>query len=181
MAAMGVTLVMPFRLQQQYGFSPAQAGACIAPWPLMILFVAPVAGLLSDRMPAGLLGGLGMAVATCGISSLAFLPDAPHYLDVAWRIAICGTGFGMFYPSNARQIVGAAPMDRTAAAGGLTSTISGAGRTLGSTMVAALIGIGAGLGPTAAYISASLCMISGLFSLSVLGVTVRGRRAQRLP
>src|SRR5580700_1205807 len=59
-ASMTVMLSLPFRLQQHYGFLPGEVGAMITPWPLAILIVGPLAGILSDRFPAGILGGLGM-------------------------------------------------------------------------------------------------------------------------
>jgi DHA2 family multidrug resistance protein-like MFS transporter len=61
-AAMTLLLSTPFRLTQAYGFSPWQVGAVIAPWPLANIVVAPLAGWLSDRIPAGLLGGIAATV-----------------------------------------------------------------------------------------------------------------------
>ena len=52
-------LAVPAR--EQFGFAPAAVGAMIVPWPLTIMVVAPTAGWLSDKVPAGILGGIGMA------------------------------------------------------------------------------------------------------------------------
>lgn len=181
MASMVLTLMLPFRLQQEFHFSPAEAGAAIAPWPLMSMVLAPTSGLLSDRLPAGLLGGIGMAIAMAGLGSLAFLPDTPHYFDLVWRVALCGAGFGIFYSPGTRQVIGAAPVDRAAAAGGLTSTVRGAGQTLGSTLVAALIAAGAGVGSTSPLIAMGLALIAGVCSFSVLGAHIRQQRFEDLP
>ncbi|MCE7795749.1 MFS transporter [Sphingobium sufflavum] len=181
MASMLLTLMLPFRLQQQYGFTPAEAGAAIAVWPLMSMVLAPTSGLLSDRLPAGLLGGIGMIFAMAGLGSLAWLPEAPTYLDLVWRVLLCGAGFGIFYSPGTRQVVGAAPMDRAAAAGGLTSTVRGAGQTLGSTLVAALLASGAGVGPTGPLIAVGLAFMAGICSFSVLGAHVRRQRIEDLP
>jgi DHA2 family multidrug resistance protein-like MFS transporter len=54
--SMTLILSMPFRLQQQFGFSPGEVGAIITPWPVAIMIFAPLAGILSDRFPAGALG-----------------------------------------------------------------------------------------------------------------------------
>ena len=101
----------PFRLASM-GFSAATIGAAIAPWPLTNMIVAPLAGFLSDRIPAGLLGGIGMTVSIVALLLLAFLPAHPGYWDVAWRMALCGSGFGTYLPPNARLIVGSAPRER---------------------------------------------------------------------
>ncbi|MET0363896.1 MAG: MFS transporter, partial [Sphingobium sp.] len=97
MASMVIMLTLPFRLQQQYGFTPVEAGAVIAPWPLISMVVAPTSGLLSDRLPAGLLGVIGMGIATVALGTLAFTPESPRYFDLLWRVTLCGVGFGMFY------------------------------------------------------------------------------------
>ena len=59
------------------GLSQVQVGLLITPWPAVIMIVAPLSGRLSDRYPAGLLGGLGLAVLTAGLLlMLALPPDA---------------------------------------------------------------------------------------------------------
>ncbi|HEX7852648.1 MAG TPA: MFS transporter [Sphingobium sp.] len=181
MASMVIMLTLPFRLQQQFHFTPVEAGAMIAPWPLVAMVVAPTSGLLSDRTPAGLLGAIGMAIATASLVALAFLPDSPSYFDLLWRVSLSGVGFGMFYSPTTRQLVGAAPVDRTAAAGGLTSTTRGAGQTFGSTVVAALIATGHGVGPAASLIGAGLSVIGVLCSVAVYGAIVRSERIEDLP
>lgn len=171
--SMALLLSLPFRLQHVYGLSPGEVGAMIAPWPLTAMIVAPTAGALSDRYPAGILGGIGMAIATVALVALAFLPAAPSYIDIAWRMALCGAGFGLFLSPNARLIVGSAPRDRAASAGGLISTTRLTGQTLGATMVAALLALGLGSGPAPALIAAGLSLIAGGLSLARLRPSLR--------
>ena len=176
-AYIGMTIVLvalPFRLQQQFGFTPAGAGAVLAPVPLVSLIVAPTSGLLSDRVPAGLLGGIGMAIGFISMICLALLPAHPSHVDLLWRVALCGLGFGMFFSPNARQVVGAAPAARTAAAGALFSTTRGAGQTLGATAIAALLAMGLGVGPAPGFIAAGFTLIAGLCSVAVLPRSARG-------
>lgn len=170
-AYIGMTILMvslPFRLQEQFNFTAAAAGAVLAPLPLVSVVVAPTSGLLSDRVPAGVLGAIGMAFGFAGMICLAFLPASPQRIDILWRVAICGLGFGMFFSPNARQIVGAAPAARAAAAGALFSTIRGAGQTLGATMIATLLALGSGTNPTPPLVAAALALIAGLCSLAAL-------------
>lgn len=163
-----VMVTLPFRLQEQFHFTPAAAGAMLAPLPLVSMIVAPTSGLLSDRFPAGLLGAIGMGIGLTGMICLAFLPASPTHFDIVWRIAICGLGTGMFFSPNARQILGSAPIERSAAAGALSSTIRGAGQTFGATAVAAMLAGGFGIGPTPSLIAATLALIAGVCSLSVI-------------
>lgn len=172
-ASMTVVLSLPFRLEHGFGFGPAEIGAMLAPWPLTILFVAPAAGALSDRVPAGLLGGIGMAVATVALLLLAFLPAHPTWFDMAWRMSLCGAGFGLFLSPNARLIIGSTPRDRAASAGGLISTTRMLGQTLGATLVAALLALNLGAGMTPALVAAGLAFVAGICSLARLNPALR--------
>jgi DHA2 family multidrug resistance protein-like MFS transporter len=139
-ASMTLLISTPFRLSA-LGFGAATIGAAIMPWPLTNMIVAPLAGYLSDRIPAGLLGGIGMALSVIALTLIATMAAQPSYFDVAWRMALCGSGFGLYLPPNARLIVGSAPRHRAAAAGGLVSTVRLTGQTIGATVVACLASV----------------------------------------
>lgn len=172
-ASMTLLLSTPFRLTQEFGLGAAAVGAAIAPWPLTNMIVAPLAGWLSDRVPAGLLGGIGMAISIVALLLIANLPAHPSYFDIAWRMALCGSGFGTFLPPNARLIIGSAPKERAAAAGGLVGTVRLVGQTTGATLVAALLALGVGGGATPAYVAAGLALVAGLCSLARLRPSIR--------
>lgn len=172
MASMTMLIALPFRLERVFGFSPGEVGVVLAPWPLTTMIVAPLAGALSDRYPAGALGGIGMAIATGALVLLANLhPDATA-IDIGWRMALCGAGFGLFLSPNARLIIGSAPRERSASAGGLISTTRMTGQTLGATLAAALLALGLD-DTTPPYVSAGFAVIAGLCSLARLNPAVR--------
>jgi MFS transporter, DHA2 family, multidrug resistance protein len=162
-------------LQHSFGFTPAEVGTMMAAWPLVMIFVAPAAGLLSDKVPAGILGGIGMTVAASALALIAFLPAVPTHSDVMWRMALGGIGFGMFMTPNARLIVGSVPIARAASVGGFVSMSRLTGQTLGATLAAALLGLHLGGGPVPALISCGLAVAAGL--LSVARLTPVGSRA----
>jgi DHA2 family multidrug resistance protein-like MFS transporter len=167
-AWMIVTVNLPFRLQQGFHLSPAGAGAVLAIWPLASMVVAPTAGMLSDRYPAAALGTIGMLVAIVGLVALAFLPGMPTRMDFAWRIVLCASGFSLFMSPNARQIIGAAPRSRMAAAGALATTTRGAAQTLGATVAGAVLAMGLGNGRTSCALSTALAALAALCSLMAL-------------
>ena len=172
-SSMTLILSLPFRLQQHFEFSPGEVGAVITPWPMAMMISAPLAGLLSDRLPAGLLGGVGMAVVTSTLLSLAFLPSDLSQFDVAWRMALCGTGFGLFTAPNARLIIHSAPPARAASAGGLIATTRLTGQTLGATLIAALLSLGIGSNRIPALIAAALALLAGVCSVARLSPALR--------
>jgi len=73
-AQMTVMIALPFYFQYVHGMTPIEIGVLITPWPAVLVIVAPLAGRLSDRYPAGLLGGCGLSVMTIGLLLLLFMP-----------------------------------------------------------------------------------------------------------
>ncbi|HVF94772.1 MAG TPA: MFS transporter [Sphingomonas sp.] len=177
-ASMTLLLSTPFRLTHEYGFTAAEVGAAIAPWPLTNMIVAPLAGWLSDRYPAGVLGGIGMGVSIAALLLIAAMPADPGFFDVAWRMALCGSGFGLFLPPNARLIIGSAPRERAAAAGGLVSTVRLVGQTTGATLVAGLLAAGIGSGRVPALVAAALALTAGLCSIARLRPSIRNPQTE---
>jgi MFS transporter, DHA2 family, multidrug resistance protein len=138
-AAQMLALVsIPFLLQENFGFSAVQTGLLITPWALAIAVAAPVAGRLADRYPAGLLGGAGLAIFACGLLALAFLPAQPTIFGIVWRMALMGTGFGLFQSPNNRAMLSAAPRERAGGASGMLGTARLLGQTSGAALVALL-------------------------------------------
>jgi DHA2 family multidrug resistance protein-like MFS transporter len=101
--------------------------------------VAPIAGRLVDRYPAGLLGGIGLLLFAAGLATLAFMPAHPTMLDVAWRMALSGAGFGLFQSPNNRTMIAAAPRERSGGASGMLGTARLLGQTIGAALVALLL------------------------------------------
>ena len=95
-------VTLPFYFQYVGGMSPIEIGVLITPWPAALVIMAPIAGRLADRHSAGLLGGFGLAVMTMGLLLVLFMPEPPARIDVAWRLAVCGIGFGFFQSPNNR-------------------------------------------------------------------------------
>lgn len=134
---------LPFYFEHDLGLSQVTTGLLITPWPLAIAMVAPVSGHYSDRYPAGILGGIGLGILSVGLVLLAFLPAHPGYADVAWRMTICGVGFGIFQSPNNRAILASTPRERSAGAGAIISTARLLGQTTGTALVALVFGLAA--------------------------------------
>ncbi|GLS45824.1 DHA2 family multidrug resistance protein-like MFS transporter [Methylobacterium brachythecii] len=150
-AAQGLAFVsLPFLFQHQLGRSQVETGFLMTPWPVVVALMAPVAGRLSDRHSPGLLGGIGLAVLAVGMGLLATLPEAPSVADIAWRMMICGAGFGFFQAPNLRALMTSAPPERAGGASGIVATSRLLGQTLGAALVAACFAVSEAHGPALA-------------------------------
>lgn len=136
-AQMITFVAMPFYLFDTLGKSAIETGLLITPWPFMIGIVAPIAGRLADRYPAGILGVIGLSTLFVGLLSLALLPIDPSHWQIIWPVALSGAGFAIFQSPNNRAIMTAAPVNRSGGASGMLGTA----RLLGQSLGAALAGV----------------------------------------
>lgn len=140
-AQMLATVSLPFFFQNTLGYSNSEIGILLAPWPLAIIIVAPIAGRMVEHIHAGILGGIGLATFATGLFLLSFLPNEPSRLDIIWRMIVCGIGFGLFQSPNNSTIISSAPQHRSGGASGMMGIARLLGQTLGATLVAMMFTI----------------------------------------
>jgi DHA2 family multidrug resistance protein-like MFS transporter len=150
--------------------SQVETGLLMTPWPLVIVGAAPLSGVLSDRISAGWLGGLGLATLAAGLLLLATLGAHPAPFDIAWRMALCGAGFGIFQSPNNRTMLSAAPRHRSGGASGMLGTARLTGQTFGSALVALVFGVAPQHGPVITLYLAA-CFAGAGAVVSMLRVT----------
>jgi DHA2 family multidrug resistance protein-like MFS transporter len=80
-------------------------------------------------------------VTLSGLVLAILMPANASWGDVAWRLALCGAGFGLFQSPNNRLLIGSAPPDRAGAGSGMLSTSRLVGQTTGSALVAVVLGL----------------------------------------
>ena len=147
---------MPFLFQHRFQMDQVMTGLLMTPWPLVVAVLAPFIGRLSDRYPAGLLGGAGMAVMALGLFFMSMLPDHPETFDIVWRMTVCGIGFGFFNTPNNRAIITSAPPVRTGGASGMQATARLFGQSIGAAMVALVFTAFPSNGTTVALVIAAI-------------------------
>lgn len=165
-SAGALMLALPFRLEEAMGYDPQTVGLLLLPFPLTMLVVSPLAGWFSDRIAPTKLGVTGMSIAIVGLLLLATMPEQPGELGIAWRLSLTALGFGLFFSPNSRLLIGRAPRDRAAAAGGLLSTSRLLGQTLGAVVIGILLAGGLGLGPMPFVVACALALVAALSSLA---------------
>ena len=108
---------------------------------MAIVLVAPFVGPLADRYPAAVLSTIGLVVTAIGFLLLRLMPAHASDLDIAWRIAVAGVGFGLFQPPNNKAMITTAPKSRIGSASGMISVTRLLGQTIGRMLVALTLGL----------------------------------------
>lgn len=139
LAQMMAFISLPFLFQNVYGFQPIEVGFLMMPWPIALAIVAPISGKLSDKYSPATLGLVGLVFFAVGLALVGMLPEQPSVVDICWRMAICGIGFGFFQAPNNRMIITSAPRARSGAASGMLGTARLLGQSLGAAFVAFLL------------------------------------------
>lgn len=169
MTQMLAFVAMPFFLEYQLGRPLQETGLLITLWPVMVAVMAVVAGQLSDRFPASILAGIGLVLLATGTVGLALLGADASAVDIGWRIALCGVGFGFFQSPNNRALIGATPPSRSGGASGAQATTRLLGQTCGTAVVALLFSlVPAGASRVALFTAGAVAALGALISFSRL-------------
>lgn len=160
-------LSLPFLFQNIYNYKPIEVGLLMMPWPIMLAITAPFAGKLSDKYSPAILGLLGLIIFAIGLLLIGLLPSAPTIMDICWRLAICGIGYGLFQAPNNRMILTSAPKQRSGAASGMLGTARLFGQSLGAAFTAFLLSFwGLDHIPSIMFVAAGFAIFGALISIS---------------
>jgi DHA2 family multidrug resistance protein-like MFS transporter len=175
-AVQGLAFVsLPFYFEDVLLRSQVETGFFLTPWPLVVAIMAPIGGRLSDRFPAGLLGGLGLVLLGLGMLLLAMLPASPSIANIVWRMVICGVGFGLFQTPNMKALMSSAPPHRSGSASGIVATARLTGQTTGAALAAFCFALAGHNGATAALaLGAGFAAVGSV--MSFLRLTVKQQR-----
>jgi EmrB/QacA subfamily drug resistance transporter len=125
--------------QTVQGYSPLGSGLRILPWTIMPMFVAPIAGALSDRVGGGRLMGIGLLLQATGLASLAALagPTTP-YAEFVAPFVVSGIGMAMFWAPVANVVLAAVRPEEEGQASGAQNAIRELGGVFGVAVLASV-------------------------------------------
>jgi MFS family permease len=118
-------------------YSPLEAGLAILPWTLAPMFVAPVAGALSDRIGGGLIMGVGLTLQAIGLAWLGLVSSATvEYGALIVPFIISGVGMGLFFAPMANVTLSAVKPQEEGQASGASGAIRELGGVFGVAILA---------------------------------------------
>jgi EmrB/QacA subfamily drug resistance transporter len=149
-AANGASLFMYFGMfgsiflltqffQTAQGYSPLESGLRVLPWTAMPMFVAPIAGALSDRIGGGRIMAAGLFLQAAGLAWIASVSHATvGYGSFVGPFIVSGIGMGMFFAPVANVVLSAVRPVEEGKASGANNAIREVGGVFGVAVLASL-------------------------------------------
>ncbi|QEC47446.1 DHA2 family efflux MFS transporter permease subunit [Baekduia soli] len=166
--------------QTTQGLSPLQSGLRVLPWTIMPMVVAPVAGLLSDRIGARPLMAGGLALQAIAIGWLAAVTTPTvAYSALLVPFVLAGTGMALVFAPAANAVLGAVRPEEAGQASGATNAIRELGGVLGVAVLASVFTHDGGYTSPQAYVdgmTAALPIGAAVLALgALLALLIPGR------
>jgi len=139
MALYSVIFLTPFFLDYALGYSILEVGFVMAASPIATLVIAPICGILSDRIGTRIFTVSGMCIAALGLFLLSGLNESSGAWDVAWRITVTGSGIGMFQSPNNSRIMGSVLPRYMGIASGIIAAMRNVGMVFGIAVSGAIL------------------------------------------
>src|SRR6266481_8148580 len=141
-------------LQVVQHYSPLEAGLRTLPWTAMPVFIAPVAGSLSDRIGGRPLLAVGLGLQAIGLGWLAAVASPTvAYAAMVPAFVISGVGMSLFFAPVANMVLGSVRRDQEGIASGANNAIRELGGVFGIAVLGAVFSANGGYATGASYVS----------------------------
>ena len=125
--------------QTVQGSSPLEAGLRILPWTAMPILIAPIAGLLSDRIGGRPIMATGLALQATGLAWIgAILTTTLPYSSIVIPFTLSGIGMAMYFAPVANVVLSSVTPDEEGQASGANNAIRELGGVFGVAVLAAV-------------------------------------------
>ncbi|MEU8900048.1 MFS transporter [Nocardia sp. NPDC048505] len=135
----GAIFLLAQYFQVVQGYSPLESGIRTMPWTLAPMVVAPIAGMIVDKVGARTLLALGQFLLTLALGWMALVTavDAA-YGSFVGPFLLGGIGMGLTFAPSATVVMASAGPDEQAMASGTNSTIREVGVAMGVAILASV-------------------------------------------
>ena len=176
----GAIFLLSQFFQTAQGLGPLEAGLRTLPWTAMPMVVAPIAGLLSDRIGTRPLMFTGLLLQAGGLAWIAAIgsPDTTFgQLLVPFMMA--GSGMALVFPTAASAVISAVGDRETGKASGATNAIREIGGVMGVAVLSSVFAANGGFESPQAFndgLVAALPIAVGVLLVgAVLALLVPGK------
>ncbi len=170
-------------LQTVQGYSPLDAGIRTLPWTAMPIFVAPIAGALSDRIGGRPLMATGLAMQAVALGWLAAVTEPTvAYSSLVPPFIVAGIGMGLFFAPVANVVLSAVRPIEEGQASGANNAIREIGGVFGVAVLASIFASYGGYGSGTSFVDGLVpavwvgAVVVGLGAIAALGIRPLRRR-----
>ncbi len=136
----GIFFPMTLFLQGALGMSPLEAGLTMMPMSLMLMFVAPLSGRLSDRVGARWILTTGLTLVSVGIVLITSnVSTTTNWRALLPALLITGTGMGMTFAPMTAAAMSRVPPRISGSASGILNTSRNVGQLLGIAVLGSIL------------------------------------------
>ena len=171
--------------QTVQGYGPFDAGLRILPWTLAPMFIAPLAGAMSDRIDPRLILGTGLALQAVALAWIATVSTPTvAYGQLVIPFVLAGVGMALFFAPMANVVLSAVRPEEEGQASGANNAIRELGGVFGVAVLAAVFARAGGYDSpqtftdgtvSAVYVGAA---VVGLGALAAFAIPARRRPAE---
>jgi EmrB/QacA subfamily drug resistance transporter len=135
----GAIFLLSQFFQTAQGYGPFEAGLRTLPWTGMPMLIAPIAGLLSDRIGARPLMVAGLALQAVAMAWLAVV-SSPEvaYSSLVGPFIVAGTGMALVFAPSANAVLSSVRPHEAGQASGATNAIRELGGVMGVAVLASV-------------------------------------------
>jgi EmrB/QacA subfamily drug resistance transporter len=133
---LGAMVLMPLYFQQVRGLGVLSAGLLMLPQGFGLMVTTPLSGRLVDRMPAGPLTMIGLAVTLIGTAPLAFAGAHTPLVLLMVAIFVRGAGIGMTFTPTMKVALGSLARGQVADASPQLNVGQRVGGSIGTALIA---------------------------------------------
>jgi hypothetical protein len=137
----GSTYVIPVFVQTIIGFTPLLAGLMMMPAGIMLAFIFPVAGRLSDAMPASVMIIIGLLLFATGFAWMTVADVDTTFWTLVAMIMVSRLGLGLINPSLNASSLKALPADKVRQGSGVANFMRQLGGAFGINLMVAFFDI----------------------------------------
>ncbi|MFD7643111.1 MFS transporter [Kitasatospora sp. NPDC059795] len=168
------------------GYTAEQAGLRMLPWTGMPLLVAPLAGLLTDRIGGRPLVVAGLALQALGLAGYALLIDhSAGYGQQVPILMVCGIGMSLYFAPTANLVLASVRPAEQGIASGANNAMREVGGALGVAVLSAVFSAQGGYDSATAFtdgiVPALMVGAAVVAAGSVVAALVPSRHGMRVP
>lgn len=149
----GSVFLLSQYLQGVLGHSPTEAGLRMLPWTGMPMLVAPVAGLLADRLGGRPVVATGLFLQAAGLGYLALVitTDVPYAVQLP-GLVVSGVGMALFFAPASHLVMSGVRIHEQGIASGANNALREVGGALGVAVMGSVFSAQGGYGTASAFV-----------------------------